>query len=77
MFIRKIIFKIAVKCRASEKTLHLISPSLFGLFVTRNIAKGFEKGMKEANKNFCSVFERDKFIQECEKANLAKKEVSK
>lgn len=39
--------------------------------------KGLEKGLKEKNKDIVSTFEHDKFIQECEKAILSRKEVSK
>lgn len=37
--------------------------------------KGLEKGMKEANSDIISAFGHSSFIQECEKANLDKKEI--
>ena len=64
MFIRKIIFKIAVKCRASDKTLKLISPSLYGIRASNLMAEGFAKGFithkaNYSNENEIEIWEID------------------
>ena len=64
MFVRKIIFKIAVKCRASDKTLKLVSPSLYGIHSAQRIAEGFAKGFishkaNYSNENEIEIWEID------------------
>lgn len=44
MFVRKIVFKIAVKLKATDKTLNLISPSLYGIHVSKGISEAFARG---------------------------------
>lgn len=44
MLFRKIIFKIAVKLKVTDKTLNLISPSLYGIHISKGISEAFTRG---------------------------------